>query len=157
MNGLMLAGLYSLISAGVTLIFGVLHIINFAQGAFLMLGAYLLYYVLTLFGLDFYSAFVLAVLAVGVLAILTERYLYHRFWLRGEVLPCLVVSIGLTQVMQNGALIVFGITDKSVESVFTGARAIHDHRGGLCHHRSAHRVSQQIQARAGHARGGAGL
>ena len=45
MNGLMLAGLYSLISAGVTLIFGVLHIINFAQGAFLMLGAYLLYYV----------------------------------------------------------------------------------------------------------------
>ena len=120
MNGLMLAGLYSLISAGVTLIFGVLHIINFAQGAFLMLGAYLLYYVLTLFGLDFYSAFVLAVLAVGVLAILTERYLYHRFWLRGEVLPCLVVSIGLTQVMQNGALIVFGITDKSVESVFTG-------------------------------------
>ena len=120
MNGLMLAGLYSLISAGVTLSFGVLHIINFAQGAFLMLGAYLLYYVLTLFGLDFYSAFVLAVLAVGVLAILTERYLYHRFWLRGEVLPCLVVSIGLTQVMQNGALIVFGITEKSVESVFTG-------------------------------------
>ena len=52
-NGLMLAGLYGLISAGVTLIFGVLHIINFAQGAFLMLGAYLLYYVLTLFGLDF--------------------------------------------------------------------------------------------------------
>ena len=120
MNGLMLAGLYGLISAGVTLIFGVLHIVNFAQGAFLMLGAYLLYYVLTLFGLDFYSAFVLAVLAVGVLAILTERYLYHRFWLRGEVLPCLVLSIGLTQVMQNGPLIVFGITEKSVESVFTG-------------------------------------
>ena len=120
MNGLMLAGLYSLISAGGTWSFGVLHIINFAQGAFLMLGAYLLYYVLTLFGLDFYSAFVLAVLAVGVLAILTERYLYHRFWLRGEVLPCLVLSIGLTQVMQNGALIVFGITEKSVESVFTG-------------------------------------
>ena len=120
MNGLMLAGLYSLISAGVTLLFGVLHIINFAQGAFLMLGAYLLYYVLTLFGLDFYSAFVLAVLAVGVLAILTERYLYHRFWLRGEGLPCLGVSIGRTQVMQNGALIVFGITEKSVESVFTG-------------------------------------
>lgn len=120
MNGLMLAGLYSLISAGVTLIFGVLHIINFAQGAFLMLGAYLLYYVLTLFGFDFYSAFVLAVLAVGGLAILTERYLYHRFWLRGEVLACLVVSIGLTQVMQNGALIVFGITEKSVDSVFTG-------------------------------------
>ena len=120
MNGLMLAGLYSLVSAGVTLIFGVLHIINFAQGAFLMLAAYLLYYLLTLFGLDFYTSLVLAVLIVGALAILTERYLYHRFWLRGEVLSCLVVSVGLTQVMQNGALIVFGITGKSVDSVFTG-------------------------------------
>ena len=120
MNGLMLAGLYSLVSAGVTLIFGVLHIINFAQGAFLMLAAYLLYYLLTLFGLDFYTSLVLAVLIVGALAILTERYLYHRFWLRGEVLSCLVVSVGLTQVMQNGALIVFGITGESVDSVFTG-------------------------------------
>ena len=120
MNGLMLAGLYSLVSAGITLIFGVLHIINFAQGAFLMLAAYLLYYLLTLFGLDFYTSLVLAVLMVGALAILTERYLYHRFWLRGEVLSCLVVSVGLTQVMQNGALIVFGITGESVDSVFTG-------------------------------------
>ena len=121
MNGLMLAGLYSLIAAGVTLIFGVLHIINFAQGAFLMLGAYMLYYVLTLFGFDFYTSFVLAVLIVGGLAILTERYLYHRFWLHGAVLSCLVVSVGLTQVMQNGALVVFGIYEKNVDSVFSGA------------------------------------
>ena len=120
MNGLMLAALYSLIAAGVTLIFGVLHIINFAQGAFVMLGAYMLYYVLTLFGFDFYTSLVLAVLIVGGLAILTERYLYHRFWLNGAVLPCLVVSVGLTQVMQNGALLVFGITEKSVDSAFSG-------------------------------------
>ena len=120
MNGFMLAGLYCLISAGVTLIFGVMHIVNFAQGAFLMLGAYMLYYMLALFGFDFYTSFVLAVLIVGVLAILTERYLYHRFWLSGAVLPCLVVSIGLTQVMQNGALLVFGINEKSVDSVFSG-------------------------------------
>ena len=121
MNGLMLAGLYSLIAAGVTLIFGVLHIVNFAQGAFLMLGAYMLYYVITLFGFDFYTAFVLAVLIVGGLAILTERYLYHRFWLHGAVLSCLVVSVGLTQIMQNGALLVFGLYEKNVDSVFSGA------------------------------------
>ena len=120
MNGLMLAGLYSLIAAGVTLIFGVLHIVNFAQGAFLMLGAYMLYYVITLFGFDFYTAFVLAVLIVGGLAILTERYLYHRFWHHGAVLSCLVVSVGLTQIMQNGALLVFGLYEKNVDSVFSG-------------------------------------
>ena len=120
MNGFMLAGLYCLIAAGVTLIFGVLHIVNFAQGAFLMLGSYMLYYMLTLFGFDFYTSVVLAVLIVGGLAILTERYLYHRFWLNGAVLPCLVVSIGLTQVMQNGALLVFGIREKSIDSVYSG-------------------------------------
>ena len=120
MNGLMLAGLYSLIAAGVTLIFGVLHIVNFAQGAFLMLGAYMLYYVITLFEFDFYTAFVLAVLIVGGLAILTERYLYHRFWIHGAVLSCLVVSVGLTQIMQNGALLVFGLYEKNVDSVFSG-------------------------------------
>ena len=167
MNGLMLAGLYSLISAGVTLIFGVLHIINFAQGAFLMLGAYMLYYVLTFFGFDFYTSFVLAVLSVGGLAILTERYLYHRFWLHGAVLSCLVVSVGLTQVMQNGALLVFGIYEKNVDSVFSGAinifraplfaRAIHAHRVCLSHHRGADGLSQHLQAWAGHASRSAGL
>ena len=69
MNGFMLAGLYCLISAGVTLIFGVMHIVNFAQGAFLMLGAYMLYYMLTLFGFDFYTSFVLAVLIVRYVAV----------------------------------------------------------------------------------------
>ena len=57
---------------------------------------------------------------MGGLAILTERYLYHRFWLHGAVLSCLVVSVGLTQVMQNGALLVFGIYEKNVDSVFSG-------------------------------------
>ena len=127
MNGLLLAGLYSLVSAGVTLIFGVLHIVNFAQGAFLMLGGYMLYYVMTLFGFDYYTSLVLAGLIVGGLGILTERYLYHRFWIHGAVLSCLVVSIGLTQVMQNGAMLVFGIYSKKPDSVFSGTINIFGH------------------------------
>ena len=147
MNGLMLAGLYSLISAGVTLIFGVLHIVNFAQGAFLMLGAYLFYYVITLFGFDFYTSLVLAVLIVGGLAILTERYLYHRFWLHGAVLPCLVVSVGLTQIMQNGALLVFGIHPRVSQlwvgecDQLTGVTRIRDHLLISGHSRVEHDLS----------------
>ena len=66
----MLAGLYSLVTAGVTLILGVLHIINFAQGAFLMLSAFLVYYFGTLLGLDYFTSSVLAVLIVGGIAML---------------------------------------------------------------------------------------
>ena len=119
-NGLLLAGLYSLVTAGVTLILGVLHIINFAQGAFLMLSAFLVYYFGTLLGLDYFTSSVLAVLIVGGIAMLTERFMYHRFWIKGEVLSCLVVSMGLTQIIQNGALVTFGIIQKSYDSVFTG-------------------------------------
>ena len=116
----MLAGLYSLVTAGVTLILGVLHIINFAQGAILMLSAFLVYYFGTLLGLDYFTSSVLAVLIVGGLAMLTERFMFHRFWIKGEVLSCLVVSMGLTQIIQTGALVTFGIIQKSYDSVFTG-------------------------------------
>ena len=118
MNALMLAGLYSLVAAGLTLVFGVMHIVNFAHGAFLMLGAYGIYYLFDQFGIEFYTSVALAVVIAGLVGMLVERHLYHRYW--GQVLPCLAVAVGLSQIMQNGALMVFGITDKSVDSIFTG-------------------------------------
>ena len=105
-------------AAGLTLVFGVMHIVNFAHGAFLMLGAYGIYYLFDQFGIEFYTSVVLAVVIAGLVGMLVERHLYHRYW--GQVLPCLAVAVGLSQIMQNGALMVFGITDKSVDSIFTG-------------------------------------
>ena len=122
MNALMLAGLYSLVAAGLTLVFGVMHIVNFAHGAFLMLGAYAMYYLFAQSGVEYFTSLVLCVLVAGALGVLVERHLYHRYW--GQVLPCLAVALGLSQIMQNGSLIVFGVTEKAIDSIFTGVISI---------------------------------
>ena len=51
-NGLLIGGIYALVSIGVTLIFGVVKIVNFAQGEFVMIGMYISYFLATQFGID---------------------------------------------------------------------------------------------------------
>ncbi|HET7764947.1 MAG TPA: branched-chain amino acid ABC transporter permease, partial [Burkholderiales bacterium] len=51
-NGLLIGGVYALVSIGVTLIFGVVKIVNFAQGEFVMIGMYLSFFLFTQFGMD---------------------------------------------------------------------------------------------------------
>ncbi len=122
LNALMLASLYSLVAVGLTLVFGVMHMVNFAHGAFVMLGAYATFFIFTKLGLGYWPSLILCFLAAGVAGSIIERFLYHRFW--GHVLPCLVVAVGVTQILQNGSLIVFGITEKSIDSIFPGVITI---------------------------------
>ncbi len=132
LNALMLSGLYVITATGLSLVLGVLHIINFAHGAFLMLGAYLVWILvdkettaiesipewLRVIDLPYPVAAVVAVIVIGALGALVNRVLYQRFW--GKVLPCLIVAVGLTQVMQQGAFVTFGIHTKSVPTYFEG-------------------------------------
>ena len=132
LNALMLAGLYVMTATGLTLVLGVLHIINFAHGAFLMFGAYFVWLLvekettaienipewLRLIELPYPLAALIAVIGIGILGALVNRFLYQRFWLK--VLPCLIVAVGLTQVMQQGAFVTFGIHTKSLPTYFEG-------------------------------------
>ena len=63
-NGLLLGGIYTLVASGLTLIYGVLHIINFAHGSMLMLAMFGVYYLLTKFGVDPYLSMVVMVPAM---------------------------------------------------------------------------------------------
>ena len=60
-NGVLLGGMYTLVACGLTLIYGVLHIINFAHGSMLMLAMFGVFYLLTKFGIDPYLAMVVLV------------------------------------------------------------------------------------------------
>ena len=66
-NGLLLGGMYTLIASGLTLIYGVLHIINFAHGSMLMLAMFGVYYLLTKLGVDPYLSMVVMVPAMYLL------------------------------------------------------------------------------------------
>lgn len=115
MNGLVNGMTYVLIATGLTLVFGVLHIINFAHGEFYMLGAFFTFFVSKLLGLDYITAGVLATVAVAALGILANRLF---FWpLRKEhEFTLLLSSLGLALLLTNGGELVFGADPKYISS-----------------------------------------
>src|SRR3989442_15182756 len=109
---------YVLVALGLTLIFSILEIINFAHGEFYMLGCYVTYYVYALFGLNYSAPLGLAIVTVGLAGVVAERLIFHD--LRGKALNAFIVSLGLLWVMQAGAQLAFGVLDKPVPSAFSG-------------------------------------
>ncbi|GAC1594873.1 MAG: branched-chain amino acid ABC transporter permease [Candidatus Velthaea sp.] len=122
-NGLLIGGVYALISAGLTLIFGVIEIVNFAQGEFLMIGMYVAYFAFVGLHLD---PMISALIAFGVmfaLGALIEATLVRRI-LGGPQLGQIFLTVGLSIALQNLALVVFGSDFKSV-SVPYQSSAVH--------------------------------
>jgi branched-chain amino acid transport system permease protein len=119
-NGLVLGGTYALLGIGLTLIFGLMNVVNFAHGEFYTLGAYAAFAGLALGGLPFLAALALAILTGVALGALTERVLLRP--LRGESIDSvMLVMIGLWIAMQNGELLVWGGVAKSVPHPFPTA------------------------------------
>jgi branched-chain amino acid transport system permease protein len=75
LNGLTVGGVYSLVALGLTLVYGILHVPNFAHGTFYMAGAFVGYYLMTALGLNYWLAMLGAAAAVAVLAMLADRLL----------------------------------------------------------------------------------
>ena len=116
-NGLVLGGTYALLGIGLTLIFGLMNVVNFAHGEFYTLGAYGAFAALALAGVHFFLA-VLAAIAIGALGgALLERVLLRP--LRAESIDTvMLVMIGVWIAMQNGELLVWGGVAKSIPHPF---------------------------------------
>ena len=72
LNGVMLGLFYALVALGLSLIFGIMGIVNFAHGEMYMLGGYIAYYLFGIFGLNYFVALIGALLQVGMLAALSR-------------------------------------------------------------------------------------
>src|SRR6266542_6306879 len=79
-NGLVNGSFYALLSLGLAVIFGVLRVVNFAHGAFYMLGAFAAYVLGQELGLPFYPALIVAPLAVAVVGVVVERLFLRRLY-----------------------------------------------------------------------------
>jgi branched-chain amino acid transport system permease protein len=101
---LLLGGIYALVSVGLTLIFGVMRVVNFAHGEFLMLGMYLAFWAFTLGGLDPYVVLV-AALPAFFLAGLVVYTLVMRGVIRASHNVQIFTTVGLSIVLQNVALV----------------------------------------------------
>ena len=119
-NGLVLGGTYALLGIGLTLIFGLMNVVNFAHGEFYTLGAYTAFAALALRGLPFVAAIVVAIVAGIALGALCERVLLRP--LRGESIDSvMLVMIGLWIAMQNAELLGWGGVAKSIAHPFPTA------------------------------------
>lgn len=105
-NGLLLGGIYTLVASGLTLIYGVLHIINFAHGSMLMLAMFGVYYLLTLLGIDPYLSIFIMVPAMYVFGYLLYKGLIGRLS-SGKDENILLVTLGLSILIENLALMFF--------------------------------------------------
>ncbi len=119
-NGLVLGGTYALLGIGLTLIFGLMNVVNFAHGEFYTLGAYAAFAAVAMAGLPFPAALAVAI-SIGVgLGALTERVLLEP--LRGESIDSvMLVMIGLWIAMQNAELLGWGGVAKSIPHPFPTA------------------------------------
>ncbi|MBL0897088.1 MAG: branched-chain amino acid ABC transporter permease, partial [Reyranella sp.] len=118
LNGLLAGGVYVLVAVGLTLIYGVLHIINFAHGASLMLALYGVYWLKQGLGVDPYVALPLMVAGMFVLGYLLQRVVINRAS-HGKDENILLVTLGLSIVMENLALLFFRSDTRTIDTAYT--------------------------------------
>ena len=98
--GLINGSFYALLSLGLAVIFGMLNIINFAHGAQYMMGAFVAYFLLQSFGLNYWGALVIAPLVVGAIGVVTER-LFLQWLYRLDHLYGLLLTFGLALIIEG--------------------------------------------------------
>ena len=102
-NGLLIGFMYSLIAIGLTLIWGVMNIVNFAHGDFLMLGMFTSFWLYTLYGLDPLFSIPICTVLLFVLGVLIYRFIVSKV-MQGPVLAQLVVTFGVSIFLANLAV-----------------------------------------------------
>jgi len=106
-NGITLGGVYALIAVGYTMVYGVIQLINFAHGEIYMLGAFLAYTMVTVFGLPFLAAFVITLLICSCFGIILD-FIAYRPLRKAPRLAALITAIGMSIFLQNLALMIWG-------------------------------------------------
>jgi branched-chain amino acid transport system permease protein len=118
LNGLTTGAVYALVALGLTLIYGVLHIINFAHGAALMVALYGVYGLKTAWGIDPYLALPIMVPAMFAFGYALQRGVITRAS-HGRDENILLVTLGLAIVLENLALMAFKSDTRTIETAYT--------------------------------------
>jgi len=115
LNGIVMGVIYALVAMGLSLIFGVLEIVNFAHGEFYMLASMLAYFLTAQWGFGYWATIVVVtVVGLAVGCVLFEGLLLG---LRGEAFErSILLTMGLSMVLQNGAVFLFTTTPRMIET-----------------------------------------
>ena len=118
-NAVLLSLLYVLTAMGLTMIYGVMRILNWAHGSFVMLGAFLVYYVFAKNDVHYVAGLIVAMIAMAALGIIVERLIFKPK--RSAVLTAFIMSIGVLYILEVLAEMSFGSVSRFVPPMVPGS------------------------------------
>lgn len=119
-NGLNLGSIYALTALGYTMVYGIIRMINFAHGDFIMVGGFTLFYtipVMLKMGLPGWLAVFVAIIICVFVGVMTEQIAYKPVRGQGST-TALITALGMSLVLENGALVLFGSAPRNVPPMF---------------------------------------
>src|SRR5260221_8213545 len=126
-SGLLIGGIYALVSIGVTLIFGVVKIVNFAQGEFVMIGMYISFFLGAQFGIDPVVSLLVSMPVLFFAGVLVQHFLIRRV-LRLHDLPQIFLTFALSLLILNLSLMLFSANYRTLHTSYSDDAF---HLGGL--------------------------
>ena len=120
-NGLNLGATYALIALGYTMVYGIIRMINFAHGDFIMIGAYTLFYTIPLMvnaGMPAWLAVIAAIVVCAIVGVLVEIFAYRPVRKAGPM-SALITALAMSIFLQNLAMVLFGSRPHNVSAIFS--------------------------------------
>jgi branched-chain amino acid transport system permease protein len=118
LNGVSLSAIYVLIALGFTLLFGIMKVVNFAHGAFAMLGGYALYYLYGELELPYLAAILLASLGIATAGLVLEALVFR--WFYQKMYESMIGLLGLNTVLVFGSVLLFDVYERSIPPALDG-------------------------------------
>ncbi|TDM05361.1 MAG: branched-chain amino acid ABC transporter permease [Ideonella sp. MAG2] len=119
LNGLAIGAVYTLIALGLTVVFGILGIAHFAHGSVAMFGGYLTFVLGERFGMPFFAAMALAMVAGAGVGMLIERLAYRPVRDAPHI-NAFIIALGLTMMIEGGNLLMFGADQVVIQTPYRG-------------------------------------
>jgi len=117
-NGVLLSLLYVLLSSGLTMIYGVMRILNWAHGSLVMLGAFLVYFVFAKHDINYVAGLIVAIIGMAALGVIVERLIFKPK--RNAVLTAFIMSMGVLYILEVVAEVAFGTQSRFVPPIIPG-------------------------------------
>jgi len=117
-SGLLMGGVYSLVAVGLSLIFGVMRIINFAHGSFMMLGMFTTYWLYVFLGMDPYLSLLFSIPALFLIGLLVERFVIDKV-LSAPEHNQLLLTLGISMFIENFALFLWSPNYRTMDIPYT--------------------------------------
>lgn len=117
-NGVMSGSLYALIGLGLTLVYGVMELSNFAHGEFVMMGAYVTYFMTVSMGMNYFEALLIAALAGVIIGVIINILAFDPL-MKGNPINMMISSLGVSTLLVNLAQYLFTADPRKMETAFT--------------------------------------